>query len=100
VKHLARCALVALSLCSIPTLADPSQKPAPQAEGELLSLRAGSTQALEIVGVTRIALGDPDIADVELQGDHVIQIKGVKAGETRLLVWTGEKRKAYRIVVQ
>lgn len=56
---------------------------------------------LEIVGVTRIALGDPDIADVELQGAHVLQLKGVKAGETKLLVWTvGEKRKAYRIVVQ
>jgi pilus assembly protein CpaC len=100
-KRFARGTLVALVLCSVPTLADPPQKqPTPQAAEETITVRAGNARTLEAPGVTRVALGDPEIADVEVTGDNVLRIDGRKAGETKLLVWTGEKRKAYRIVVQ
>jgi len=39
-------------------------------------------------------------ADIQLTGNNGLRIDGLKAGETKLLVWTGEKRKAYRIVVE
>jgi pilus assembly protein CpaC len=99
-KHLARCALMALSLCAVPAFADPTQKPAPQAAEETITVRAGNAKSLDVPGVTRLALGDPEIADVELTGENVLRIEGLKAGETKLLVWTGEKRRAYRVVVQ
>jgi len=93
--------LVVLTLLAIPALADPAQKPAPAAAtDEVLTLKAGSQKKLTVLGITRVALGDPDIADVDLIGDSTVRIDGKKAGETKLLIWTGEVRKAYRIVVQ
>jgi len=99
-KRFARGTLVALALCSVPALADPPRKPTPQAAEETITVRAGNSKSLEAPGVTRVALGDPEIADVEVTGDKLLRIDGRKAGETKLLVWMGEKRKAYRIVVQ
>ncbi|HEX8706098.1 MAG TPA: pilus assembly protein N-terminal domain-containing protein [Myxococcaceae bacterium] len=101
-KALIRGTLVALTLVAIPTLADPAQAPAaaPAANAEeVLTLQAGTLKTLTVPGITRIALGDPDIADVELTGGDALRIDGRKAGETKLLIWTGSVRKAYRIVV-
>lgn len=99
-KQLLLGTLVALSWCSVPALADPPRKPAPQAAEEKLTVPAGSSKSLEIANITRLALGDPEIADVTTVGGNVIRIDGKKAGETVLLVWAGAKRKAYRIVVE
>jgi len=99
-KPFIRGTLVALSLLSVPSLAEPAQAPAPAAAEELLTIQPGSSRSLRVPGVTRVALGDPDIADVELTGDNTLRIDGRKAGETKLLIWTGSVRKAYRIVVQ
>ena len=100
-KPFIRGTLVVLTLLAIPALADPAQAPAPAATAEeVLTLKAGSKKTLTVPGVTRIALGDPDIADIELIGDNSLRIDGRKAGETNLLIWTGSAKKAYRIVVQ
>ena len=100
-KAFIRCTLVALTLQAVPALADPAQKPAPAASAdEVLTVQAGGKKTLTVPGVTRLALGDPDIADVELIGDNTVRIDGRKAGETKLIIWTASKRKAYRIVVQ
>jgi pilus assembly protein CpaC len=95
-----RATLVALSLLSAPGLASPPEVPAPAAAEETLTVRAGGAKTLSVPGVTRVALGDPEIADVEVTEGDELRIDGRKAGETKLLVWTGKVRKAYRIVVQ
>lgn len=99
-KHLVRSTLVALSLFSVSVFASPSQKPAPAAAEETITVRVGGTKDLQVPGLTRIALGNVEFADVKAMGDDVVRIEGLKAGETTLLVWTGKGRKAYRVVVQ
>jgi len=99
-KHLVRSTLVALSLFSVPTFANPSQKPDPAAVEETITVKVGSTKDLQVPGLTRIALGNIEFADVKTQGDGIVRIEGTKAGETTLLVWSGKARKAYRLVIQ
>jgi Flp pilus assembly secretin CpaC len=100
-KAFIRGTLVALTLQALPALADPAQKPAPAAAAEeVLNVPSGGEKTLTIPGVIRIALADPDIANVELTGSDVIRVDGRKAGETKLLIWTNSERKAYRVVVK
>jgi hypothetical protein len=81
-KHFVRSALLALSLFSVPVLAEQTQKPAPAAADETITLRAGNSKSLTI------------------PGGNVIRIDGLKAGETTLIIWTGNVRKSYHIVVK
>jgi pilus assembly protein CpaC len=100
-RHFARSTLVALSLIAAPALASsPPQQPAPAAAQETLTVRTGNAKTLQAPGVTRVAIGDPEIADIDVADGGVLRIEGRKAGETTLLVWTGAARKEYRIVVE
>jgi Flp pilus assembly secretin CpaC len=99
-KHFVRSTLVALTLFCVPAFAGSSEKSAPAASEERLTVRAGNAKTLNAPGVTRLALGDPEIADVKMAGGDVIRIEGLKAGETMLIVWVGKARKSYRIVVE
>ncbi|MDU1662093.1 MAG: pilus assembly protein N-terminal domain-containing protein, partial [Stenotrophomonas maltophilia] len=40
------------------------------------------------VAITRLAIGDPKIADVHLNGDRAFLLTGVASGATSLMVWT------------
>ena len=99
-KHFVRSTLVALTLLSVPVFASPPSKPAPADARETVTVRAGNSKALKAPGVTRVALGDPEIADVKVTEDDVLRVDGLKAGETTLIVWTGKARKEYRIVIE
>jgi pilus assembly protein CpaC len=101
-KRLVRSTLAVLSLLSVPSLAEEPKKPAPAAAaaGELITVRAGTSKTLTVPNLTRIALGEPEIADVKVLGDNAIRIDGLKAGQTALILWTGNTRKPYRIVVE
>lgn len=99
-KHVVRSTLVALSLFSVPAFASPSQKPAPAEAQETITVPVGGTKDLQVPGLTRVALGNVEFADVKVEGDGIVRIQGLKAGETTLLVWNGKGRKAYRILVQ
>ena len=99
-RHFVRSTLVAVCLLSLPALAKPPAKSGPVKVDDTITVRAGNSKALKVPGVTRVALGDPEIGDVEVKEDDVLRIKGLKAGETTLIVWTDEARKSYRIVVQ
>ena len=49
----------------------------------------GTQQALDSpVSITRIAVGDPSIADVQANGDSAFLLTGVAPGTTSLMVWT------------
>jgi len=41
------------------------------------------------VAITRLAIGDPKVADVHLNGDRGFLLTGVASGTTSLMVWTG-----------
>lgn len=76
-------------------------QPAPE---ETLTLKPGGKKDLSAMDVIRVAVGDPEVADIAVDSkgeETVLHINGKKPGETTLLVWTNDgKRKAYKLVVQ
>ncbi|ATB44505.1 pilus assembly protein N-terminal domain-containing protein [Corallococcus macrosporus] len=98
-------ALVTLALVGAPALAEQT-KPAPassasSATEQTVVVKKGGQHALKLPGMVRIAIDDPEVADIEAAGKDVLKIIGKKAGETALLVWVGpeNKRSSYRVVV-
>lgn len=78
-------------------------KPAPAAPAEeTLTLKKGGTHELKVKGLSRVAVGDPEVADIQAPGNDVLKLSGQKAGETTLLVWSGDKQelRTYRVVVR
>ncbi|MFL5356767.1 pilus assembly protein N-terminal domain-containing protein [Archangium sp.] len=74
--------------------------PAPE---ETFTLKPGEKKELPVKDLTRVAVGDPEVADIAVdgKGGAVLHITGGKPGETTLLVWTKDgARKAYKLVVQ
>ena len=54
-----------------------------------LSVGEGLQQELQSpVAITRLAIGDPKIADVHLNGDRGFLLTGIASGATSLMVWT------------
>ncbi|WP_242176455.1 MULTISPECIES: type II and III secretion system protein family protein [unclassified Pseudomonas] len=54
-----------------------------------LSVGEGLQQELRLpVAITRLAIGDPKIADVHLNGDRGFLLTGIASGTTSVLVWT------------
>ncbi|MBJ2246036.1 type II and III secretion system protein family protein [Pseudomonas haemolytica] len=47
------------------------------------------TELQSPVAITRLAIGDPKIADVRVNGDRNFLLTGVGSGATSLMVWTG-----------
>jgi pilus assembly protein CpaC len=59
-----------------------------------LNLAMGGQQVVNIDGeISRIAVGDPTIADVKLVSARELRVLGEKAGTTDLLVWRRGKQK-------
>ncbi|MFP2927404.1 pilus assembly protein N-terminal domain-containing protein [Pyxidicoccus sp. 3LG] len=85
------------------TESDKSTKaPAAAQQDEVLALKKGGAHRLRVKDLSRVALGDPEIAEVELSEDDSLRITPRKAGETTLIVWSGEKQalRTYRIIVR
>jgi Flp pilus assembly secretin CpaC len=99
-KHFVRSVLVSLSLFAVPAFASPAQVPAPTSTQETLILKRGSSMSVKVPGMNRIAIGDPEIAEVEVPDKSAIRLTGLKAGETTLVVWSGTDIKTYRLVVE
>ncbi|WP_375755698.1 pilus assembly protein N-terminal domain-containing protein [Corallococcus exercitus] len=77
--------------------ADPEEAPAAD---ETLTLKKGAKQVLTVPGLSRVALGDPSVADVKTTGKEGVEVSALAKGTTTLIVWgTGGKRRMYRIVV-
>ncbi|HZI10536.1 MAG TPA: pilus assembly protein N-terminal domain-containing protein [Myxococcus sp.] len=78
-------------------------KPSPAAPAEeTVTLKKGGTHELKLKDLSRVAVGDPEVADIQVSGKDALRITGQKAGETTLLVWTGDKQelRAYHVVVR
>ncbi|NVJ25837.1 MULTISPECIES: pilus assembly protein N-terminal domain-containing protein [Myxococcus] len=67
---------------------------------ERIELKAGEQRVLDMEGLSRLALGDPETAEVKTLGKGKIEVTGKVAGTTTMLVWkrNGE-RLAYTVVV-
>ncbi|WP_163988661.1 pilus assembly protein N-terminal domain-containing protein [Pyxidicoccus caerfyrddinensis] len=105
--HGMKLALVALTLVGTPVLSAEEAKPAkaaeaPQAAEGTIVLKKGGQKDLRVPGMVRVAIDDPEVADVDAPGKDVLRLTGSKAGETDLLVWSGasNKRSTYHIVVR
>ena len=54
-----------------------------------LEVGEGMQQALQSpVAITRLAVGDPKIADVQVNGNQAFLLTGVSQGATSLMIWT------------
>ncbi len=64
-------------------------EPTPGAEPRPdLKLAVGETRRLEVVGLTRLAIGDPSVADARPLGGGSVELRGMSPGRTTLLAWT------------
>ncbi|QSQ27243.1 pilus assembly protein N-terminal domain-containing protein [Pyxidicoccus parkwayensis] len=70
-------------------------------DGTSVSLGVGSQKVLTVPGLSRVALGDPTIAEVKTLGSGQLLITGLGEGKTTLLVWkTSGQRVSYLVSVR
>lgn len=75
--------------------------PALAQEGTTVSLGVGTQKVVTIPGLSRVALGDPTVADVKTLGTSQLLITGQQEGKTTLLVWkTSGQRISYLVTVR
>ena len=56
-------------------------------DSSVINLGVGTQKVITVPGTTRIALGDPNVAEVKAIGGNQILISGTSEGNTTLLVW-------------
>ncbi len=73
-----------------------------QSEGGTISLGVGQQKVIQVSNVARVAIGEPDVADVkQVGGGNERLVTGVGEGRTSLLVWrNNDTRLSYVIVVR
>lgn len=64
-----------------------------------LNVSVNGSQYMEAPGITRLAVGNPDIADVKLLSNNDFLVVGKKAGSTSLIVWSNGQREEYSVYV-
>jgi Flp pilus assembly secretin CpaC len=57
------------------------------AEGEPVRLRPGGQSVLKVPGLTRVAIGEKDVADVRVTGAGELLLLGRHAGRTTITLW-------------
>src|SRR6478735_6833110 len=65
-----------------------------------LHVSPGRQEVLRVPGVTKVALGNPAIADVRVTGSGELLVSGRQRGSTSLLLWTkGQSSPQSRTIV-
>lgn len=64
-----------------------------------LNVSVNGSQYMEAPGITRLAVGNPDIADVKLLSGNDFLVVGKKAGSTSLIIWSNGQREEYSVYV-
>lgn len=65
----------------------------------VITLQPGERRVLSLPNVTRIAIGDAEIAEAKVDGDDVA-LTGRSEGKTTLMLWQGSVRKAFLLHVK
>lgn len=66
---------------------------------DILNVSVNGSRYMEDSGITRLAVGNPDIADIRLLSNNDYLVVGKKAGSTSLLVWSNHGRQEYNVYV-
>lgn len=70
-------------------------------DARTLNLGIGTQKVLTVPGISRIAVGDPSVADVKTVGNNQVLVVGAGEGKTTLLIWHGGgRRKSYTVSVK
>ena len=64
-----------------------------------LNVSVNESRYVQEVGLSRVAIGNPDIADVQLLSARDFLLVGKKTGSTTLLVWSANGRQEYIVTV-
>lgn len=64
-----------------------------------LQIGLNESRYMEISGLNRVAIGNPEVADVQLVSGNELLVVGKKAGSTTLLVWGAGGRSEYLVIV-
>lgn len=68
----------------------------PQAQ---VTLTVGSTEDLTLPqDISRLAVGDPSVADISVEGQRTVRVVGVSPGKTTLLVWLSNGTRESRLI--
>lgn len=73
--------------------------PAASSQGPLLRLAPGGQELLKVPGLTRVAVGNADIADVSVTGGGEVLVLGRQRGRTSLLLWVRGHPQTRQVVV-
>lgn len=66
---------------------------------DILNVSVNGSRYMEDSGITRLAVGNPDIADIRLLSNNDYLVVGKEAGSTSLLVWSDHGRQEYNVYV-
>ncbi len=70
-------------------------------ETAVINLGVGTQKVLTVPGISRIAVGDPSVADVKTIGKNQVLVVGAGEGKTTLLIWQGTgHRTSYAVSVK
>ncbi|WNG38092.1 secretin [Archangium minus] len=70
-------------------------------DSSIINLGVGTQKVITVPGTTRIAIGDPSVAEVKAIASNQILISGTAEGKTTLLVWKSSgQRVSYLITVR
>ena len=64
-----------------------------------MSVSVNESRYVQEAGLSRVAIGNPDIADVQLLSARDFLLVGKKPGSTTLLVWSANGRQEYLVTV-
>ncbi|MBS2029276.1 MAG: pilus assembly protein N-terminal domain-containing protein [Deltaproteobacteria bacterium] len=84
-RNLSCLAAVAVVLFAVPAFAAEGTAQPP------LTLRAGQNLVLDVADISKIAVGDPGVADIKPIGENSLLVVGVKEGKTSIRVWKSNK---------
>jgi pilus assembly protein CpaC len=97
-RRLASGAVFAAGLLAI--FISPLGAQTPESEIVRIPLPVGRSYPIHAtVPVTRVSVANPAVADVVVIGERDIVVNARAAGETDVIMWTGETRRHYRVLV-
>ena len=66
--------------------------------GTIVNVPVGEAKVFTFPGISKIAVGDPTVADVRSTGDDQLEIIGQSEGATTLLIWTKEGTRTSHLI--
>lgn len=75
------------------------REPVSPSDPKQIQLYVGQSRLLPVFDLKRVAVGNPEIADVRVVSDRELMVLGKGAGMTNLILWEGNVRTTHTVVV-